>query len=74
MIQKVLYDADIEIVDSADSITQMARDTLQELDLMNTGDPGDFQCFVSDRPQRFQELAERFLGTKIPNVQITQLI
>lgn len=74
MIKKVLHNPDIEIIDSAVSIAQMARRTLQELDLMNAGDPGDFQCFVSDRPQRFQELAERFLGTKIPNVQITQLM
>lgn len=75
-IQKVLHDPNIEIIDSALSIARMAKDKLGELQLLNTdkAQAGNFKCFVSDRPQRFQELAERFLGTDIPNVQIAQLI
>jgi glutamate racemase len=45
---------------------------LSSLELLNT-EGGDFQCFVSDRPQRFQELAERFLGRKISDVVVTHL-
>lgn len=72
-IKKVLHDPEIEIVDSALSIAQMAKSKLEELKLLNEEVSGNFQCYVSDRPQRFQELAERFLGTEIPDVRITQL-
>jgi glutamate racemase len=72
-IQKVLHDPNIEIVDSALSIAEMAEEKLQSLRLQNEEGEGKFECFVSDRPQRFQELAERFLGTEIPNVQIVKL-
>ncbi len=72
-IKKVLNNPNIEIIDSALSIAQMAKKKLGETKLLNEHISGSFQCFVSDRPQRFQELAERFLGTTIPNVQIKQL-
>ncbi len=71
-IPKVLGSQNIHIIDSADSIAQMAKETLTKLELLNeTG--GDFQCYVSDRPQRFQEVAERFLGRSISNVHIVPL-
>lgn len=73
MIRKVLNDPNIEIVDSGLSIAEMAKEKLKELKLQNPTPNGDFQCFVSDRPQRFQELAERFLGTGIPDVHIAHL-
>lgn len=73
MIRKVLHDPDIEIVDSALSIAETAKSKLKESNLQNKKANGSFQCFVSDRPQRFQELAERFLGTEIPDVQIVHL-
>lgn len=73
MIRKVLDDPNIEIIDSGLSIAKMAREKLIESKLQNPTPKGDFQCFVSDRPQRFQELAERFLGTSIPDVQIVHL-
>ncbi|NGP89585.1 glutamate racemase [Fodinibius halophilus] len=72
-IRKVLHDSSIEIVDSALSIASMAKNKLGNLQLLNNKQSGDFQCFVSDRPQRFQELAERFLGHDIPNVHIAQI-
>jgi glutamate racemase len=34
---------------------------------------GSFKCFVSDRPQRFQELAERFLGRKLEHIEIVSI-
>ncbi|MEX0770693.1 MAG: glutamate racemase [Balneolaceae bacterium] len=61
----------LEIIDSADAIASSAKTALKTLNLVNpsTSD-GRFQCYVSDRPQRFQELAERFLGRKIDHVEI----
>ncbi|SMO66517.1 glutamate racemase [Fodinibius sediminis] len=71
-IQQELYRRKIRIVDSGESIAKMAREELARRQLLNPSG-GTFECYVSDRPQRFQELAERFLGTEIPNVQIIQL-
>lgn len=73
LIQSTLHDPNIEIVDSGRSIAEMAKNKLEELNLWNDGPSGSFECFVSDRPQRFQELAERFLGTEISDVQIVHL-
>lgn len=74
VIKKIFHDPNIEIVDSGRSIAEMAKNKLKELSLQNNGTSGSFECFVSDRPQRFQELAERFLGTEIPDVQIVHLL
>jgi glutamate racemase len=71
-IPSVLKSQNIKIIDSADSIALTAKNTLSTLELLNSKG-GDFQCFVSDRPQRFQELAERFLGRKIADVVVTHL-
>lgn len=73
VIQKILGDPDIKIVDSALSIAGMAKNILDERNLLNMNRGGEFECFVSDRPQRFQELAERFMGTEIPDVRIARL-
>ena len=44
----------------------MAKGKLSELDLLNdSGKKGELTCYVSDRPQRFRELAERFIGREI---------
>jgi glutamate racemase len=72
VILKVLKNPDIEIIDSAESIAESAKSTLQELGLLNESG-GDFHCFVSDRPQRFHELAERFLGRTLSRVEIVSL-
>lgn len=56
----------IDIIDSAESVAEMAKDKLSALDLLNqSGKNGELTCYVSDRPQRFQELAERFIGRNI---------
>jgi len=72
VIPKVLKNGKIEIIDSADSIAESAKVKLGELGLLNTSG-GDFQCFVSDRPQRFHELAERFLGRELSGVEVVSL-
>ncbi|MEQ9279732.1 MAG: glutamate racemase [Balneola sp.] len=71
-IPSILKSQNIKIIDSADSIALTAKNTLSTLELLNSKG-GEFQCFVSDRPQRFQELAERFLGRKISDVVVTHL-
>ena len=72
VIPKVLHNGNIEIIDSAESIAQSAKETLEELELLNEHG-GKFTCFVSDRPQRFQELAERFLGKALNGTEVVSL-
>lgn len=62
---------DIAIIDSADSIAADAAQRLLKLNLCNK-EGGRFDCYVSDRPQRFQEMAERFLGRKIDHIHLTR--
>ena len=72
VIPKVLNSNSVKIIDSAESIAETARIKLQAMNTLNqTG--GKFECFVSDRPQRFQELAERFLGREVSEVIVSQL-
>lgn len=72
IIPSILNGDDIEIIDSAESIADSAKAKLSELNLLNENG-GDFQCFVSDRPQRFHELAERFLGRELNGVEVVTL-
>lgn len=72
VIPTILKDEQIQIVDSADSIAESAKEKLEKLNLLNkTG--GDFQCYVTDRPQRFREMAERFLGRILEDVEFVRL-
>lgn len=71
-IAEVLTSPSIRIIDSADSIAHSAKEKLTELNLLNESG-GNFECYVSDRPQRFQEVAELFLGRSISNVHVVQL-
>jgi len=72
-IPKVLKNKNVRIIDSAESIASSAKQKLADMDLLNSSG-GNFQCFVSDRPQRFHELAERFLGKKLTsNVEVVTL-
>ncbi|MDI6401617.1 glutamate racemase [Balneolaceae bacterium ANBcel3] len=71
-IKKVLGDAP-EIIDSAESIAEMTVDMLRQKGWANPTGEGRFDCFVSDKPQRFKVLAERFLGEKLNRVEIINL-
>ena len=72
-IRKTLGEKQTQIIDSADAIAKIARVSLGEIELLNGSDHVSFQFYVSDRPQRFKELAQRFLGRKMPPVSIINL-
>lgn len=72
-IRKVISNPDTQIIDSADSIADMAYQYLLEENLLNTKENGRFECYVSDKPQRFQTLAERFLGKPINRVEVVNM-
>jgi len=72
-IREILGNHGLQIVDSAISIAEMTKKLLLEKDLLNDQHPGKLECFVSDKPQRFQQLAEQFLGKRINRVEIVSL-
>lgn len=72
VIPGLLDGNEAKIIDSAESIAKTAKIELNKMGLLNEGG-GDFRCFVSDRPQRFQELAERFLGRSVSEIEIVSL-
>jgi len=74
-INEVLQPNPPKIVDSASAIADSARHKLEELNLINdtNNEKGSFSCYVSDKPQRFQQLAERFMGSPIHRVDIVRL-
>ncbi len=61
------------IIDSADAVADMVDARLRAAGLRNTEGTGGFECFVSDKPQRFQTLAERFLGKAVHRVEIVNV-
>ena len=58
------------IIDSAAAIAVMTREKLHEQKMLALSTSGHFECFVSDEPQRFREVAERFLGQELEHVTI----
>lgn len=71
LIADVLTSKKTRIIDSAESIAASAKQYLEEHGGCNI-QGGSFNCFVSDRPKRFQELAERFLGQPLTKIDIVR--
>jgi glutamate racemase len=71
LIAELLHTNETLIIDSAVSIARTAKEYLKGQDGCNT-EGGSFSCYVSDRPQRFQELAERFLGHQLTHIEIVR--
>lgn len=72
-ISSFFNNPDMKIVDSVDSIAEMTKELLLSKNLLNKSQKGQFNCYVSDKPQRFQALAERFLGKSINRVEVVNM-
>jgi glutamate racemase len=72
-IEKFMAQEGMQIIDSADSIAELAKEKLNSSGAANSENTGTLQCYVSDKPQRFQQLAERFLGQPINRVEVVSL-
>ncbi|MEX0685052.1 MAG: glutamate racemase [Balneolales bacterium] len=72
-IRRIVDGYGLSIIDSAEAIAEMAKTTLSDTDMLNPGKRGLLECYVTDKPQRFQELAERFLGKELNRVDIVSL-
>lgn len=63
----------VQLVDSAEAVSMAVQDHLNRTDSLAQVGVGGLECFVTDLPQKFEELAERFLGTSLPKVTLVQL-
>jgi glutamate racemase len=73
LITETIDNSETAIIDSADAIAASTQKYLSDIKLLNSQKKGTFQCFVSDKPQRFQILAERFLGKSINRVEVVNM-
>jgi len=59
----------IRLVDSGEQTARMVVDRLRQRDALSSqADPGQLTCYVSDNPQRFRELGQRFLDHPVVDV------
>jgi glutamate racemase len=69
ILQKVV-DSDVRIVDTSVETAVDVENILKEKDMLNTGTgQTHHQFYVSDFPQKFEEIADRFLGQSLPDVK-----
>jgi glutamate racemase len=73
LLQEVVG-SDIGLVDSAESMAEMTAELLVARDLASPRrTPPEYRFFVSDVPNRFQTIAERFLGRSLGAVDVVKL-
>jgi len=61
------------LLDSATVTAQELRSVLETQHLRRTGEPVPLECFVTDDPEHFAALGERFLGQKLARVEHVEL-
>lgn len=65
---------DIHLVDSAEAMANITAGLLTQQELANTdGTPPEYRFYVSDVPNRFQTIAERFLGRSLSRIEVVKL-
>ncbi len=63
----------VALVDSADTVAEQTAALLQAKNLARaSGGQGDHTFYVTDVPQRFQEIGGRFLGRPLAHVHVVQ--
>lgn len=65
---------EVELVDSADSVSAEVRRRLESGELArNPGDEAEYHFYVTDDPEPFQAVAERFLGRPVQRLERVRL-
>ncbi len=59
----------ITLVDSAQETAKIVKDKLEELNLKNNSVKASYTFYVTDSPERFIKVGEKFLGEKIDNIE-----
>lgn len=64
----------IKLIDSGEETAKEVKNILTNRNLLNTQKKkGEHKFFVTDFPNNFHHIAERFLGTKIKNIKLAKL-
>jgi len=63
---------EIRLVDSAETTAERAATLLAQLGLLSRGGAASRHFYVTDVPQRFRTVGERFLGHPLTNVEIVK--
>ena len=64
----------VRLVDSAEQTAKAVRQELERMNLRNeTEKSGSRRFFVSDSPEKFKKLGERFLGKSIGKVNLVDI-
>jgi len=58
----------IKLIDSAEATARTVAQMLEQRDLLSDGSDCRNRFYVSDIPLKFQEMAQRFLGSSVPLV------
>lgn len=69
LLQEVVG-GEVTLIDSADTVSEQAAALLASQALANPGTAVDYQYYVTDVPQRFQQVGERFLGRALAPVHV----
>ena len=67
-IQEVLGDQ-VTLIDSAKQVAFEVKKILASEDMLNRASGGKHRFFVSDNPEWFSSLAQRFMGRRLTNVK-----
>ena len=63
----------IRLVDSAETIGKQTSELFSKNDLQNRqGKPPAYRFYVTDAPERFREVGERFLGRTLSNIAVVK--
>jgi len=71
-IQEVVSET-VVLIDSAEAVAQDVKTHLSQQELLSFDSPKPPRVLVSDMPQRFQSIAERFLGFRLHHLELVSL-
>jgi glutamate racemase len=71
-IQEVVGET-VVLIDSAEAVAQDVKTHLSQQELLSFDSPKPPRVLVSDMPQRFQSVAERFLGFRLHHLELVSL-
>jgi glutamate racemase len=63
----------VELIDSAEAVAREVKAYLAEHRLLSDATPEPPRVLVSDMPQRFRTVAERFLGVELGEVELVAI-
>lgn len=64
----------VKLIDSAEETARAVKETLSGLNLLNpSAKSGKKKFYVSDSPEKFKKIGERFLGRKIGKVELVDI-